>query len=89
MAEEHTVQLEVTLTLPDAVAREAEARGLLNAETLGALIEAEVQRRRVEQLFAAADRLAALPTPSLSEAEVEAEILAARTERREPRARRS
>jgi hypothetical protein len=89
MAEESTVQLEVTLTLPDTVAREAEARGLLTAETLEALIKAEVQRRRVEQLFAAADRLAALPAASLTEAEVEAEIQAVRAERRAKSVNRS
>jgi hypothetical protein len=78
MAEDNIVQLEVTVTLPDAVAREAEARGVLTAQTLETLIKAEVQRRRVEQLFAAADRLAALPTAPLSEADIEAEIQAVR-----------
>ncbi len=86
MTEESIVQLELTLTLPDTLAREAEARGLLTAEALAALIRAEVQRRRVEQLFAAADQLAALPTPPLTEAEVEAEIQAVRSERRAARA---
>lgn len=89
MAEESIVQLEVTLTLPDTVAREAAARGLLTAETLESLITAEVQRRRVEQFFAAADRLTTLPAPSLTEAEVEAEIQAVRSERRATRASRS
>ncbi len=86
MAEESIVQLELTLTLPDTLAREAEARGLLTAEALAALIRAEVQRRRVAQLFAAVDHLAALPTPPLTEAEVEAEIQAVRSERRAARA---
>ena len=44
----------------------------------------EVKRRRVTQLFDAADRLAALPP--LTETEVEAEIQAARAERRVARA---
>jgi hypothetical protein len=89
MAEDNIVQLEVTVTLPDAVAREAEARGVLTAQTLETLIKAEVQRRRVEQLFAAADRLAALPTAPLSEADIEAEIQAVRAERRAGHARHS
>ncbi len=89
MADESTVQLEVTLTLPGTVAREAAARGLLTAETLESLITAEVQRRRVDQFFAAADRLTSLPVPSLTEAEVEAEIQAVRSERRAARASRS
>lgn len=82
--EESTVQLELTLTLPDSLAREAEASGLLTPQGLEALLRAEVQRRRVTQLFDAADRLAALPP--LTEAEVEAEIQAARAERRATRA---
>jgi hypothetical protein len=41
----------------------------------------------VEHLFEAADQLAALPLVALTEAEVAAEIQAARAERRAPRAR--
>ena len=88
MTEERTVQLEITLSLPDTVAREAEASGLLTAQNLEALIKTEIQRRRVEQLFAAADRLAALPGAALTETEIEAEIEAARAERRNEHAHR-
>ncbi len=70
MGEEKTIQLEVTLTLPEAVAREAEMRDLLAAQGLAALLLAELRRRRVEQLFAAADQLAALPLPPLTDAEI-------------------
>ena len=86
MAQESTVQLELTLTLPASLAREAEAQGLLTSPGLEALLRAEVQRRRVEHLFEAADRLAALPLAPRTEAEVEAEIHAARVERRAARA---
>jgi hypothetical protein len=87
VAEENTVQLELTLTLPASLAQEAEAQGLLTPSMLEALLRAEVQRRRVAQLFNATDRLAALPLAPLTEAEVEAEIHAARVERRATRAR--
>ena len=87
MAEESTVQLELTLTLPASLAREAEAQGLLTSPMLEALLRAEVRRRRVAHLFEAADQLAALPLAPLTEAEVEAEIHAARAARRAPRAR--
>ena len=80
MKEENTVQVELTLMLPDSLVREAEASGLLTSRGLEVLLRAEVQRRRVAQLFEAADRLAALPP--LTETEVEAEIQAARAERR-------
>lgn len=88
MAEESPVQLELTLTLPASLAREAEAYGLLTASMVEALLRGEVQRRQVAQMFAAADRLAALPLAPRTETEVEAEIHAARAERRAARARR-
>lgn len=72
---------EVVLTLPDNLAQEAEANGLLKPESIAAMLRAEIRRRRVNKLFAAADRLAALDQP-LTEAEVEAEIAASRKERR-------
>jgi hypothetical protein len=78
MTEERIIQLELILTLPDTIARGARERGLLTAEMLESLITAEVKRQRVEQFFAAADRLAALPTSPLTEAEVETEIQAVR-----------
>jgi hypothetical protein len=87
VAEENTVQLELTLTLPASLAREAEAQGLLTPLMVEALLRAEVRRRRVAHLFETADRLAALPLAPLTEAEVEAEIHAARVERRTTRAR--
>jgi hypothetical protein len=87
VAEDRTIQLELTLTLPASLAREAEAQGLLTSPTLEALLRAEVQRRRVARLFEAADQLAALPLAPLTDAEVEAEIHAARAARRATRAR--
>ena len=74
--------LEIRLTLPDNLAREAQAAGLLTPETLERLLREEVRRRRVDELFEAANRLAALNTPPLTDAEIEAEIQAARAERR-------
>ena len=87
MAKESTVQLELTITLPASLAREAEAQGLLTSSMLEALLREEVRRRRVGHLFDAAEQLAALPLAPLTEAEVEAEIHAARAARRTSRAR--
>jgi hypothetical protein len=80
---------EIVLTLPDNLAEEAEANGLLKPEFIESLLRAEIRRRRVNKLFAAADRLADLDLPTLTEAEVEAEISAARQSRRSSDARRS
>ncbi len=87
MREDNRVVIELTLDLPDSVAREAEAGGLLTSTALEALLRAELRRRRAAQFFEAADQLAALPLPPMSEAEVEEEIQAARAARREAHAR--
>jgi hypothetical protein len=81
--EENSVELELKVKLPGSLAQEARARGLLTPQALETMLREEVRRRRVAQLFEAADRLAALP--SLTEAEVEEEIQAARAERRSSR----
>ncbi|HZT60018.1 MAG TPA: hypothetical protein VFA21_15520 [Pyrinomonadaceae bacterium] len=80
---------EVVLNLPDKLAEEAEANGLLKPESIASLLRAEIRRRRVNKLFAAADRLAETDLPLLTEAEVEAEITEARQSRRQSRASRS
>ncbi len=82
------VSLELRLILPDNVAREAEAQGLLSSEAIEVLLRAELRRRHVDQLFGAADRLAALPEPPAAD-EIEAEIQAVRDEKRGKRAHRS
>jgi hypothetical protein len=79
--------VEFKFALPDQLAREAEALGLLKPEALEHLLREEIRRRRVGQLFQAADQLAALAEPPLTAAEVEAEIHAARTEGRAAHAR--
>jgi hypothetical protein len=80
---------ELKINLPDGLAREAEANGLLTPESIESLLREELKRRRVNGLFAATDRLANLDIPPLTEAEVEAEILTARRFRSAPDASRS
>ena len=78
-------QLELKIKLSDSLARDAEAAGLLTPAAIERLLREEIRRRRVDELFEAADRLAALAErgemPPLTEAEVEAEIQTARAER--------
>ena len=71
---------EILLTLPDNLAREAEAIGLLKPEFIASLLRTEIRRRRINKLFAAADRLADLDAP-VTDAEIEAEIADSRRER--------
>ena len=79
--------VEFKLALPDDLARDAEALGLLQPEELERLFREEIRRRRIGPLFDAADRLAALAEPPLTMTEIEAEIQAARSERQAARAR--
>lgn len=79
---------EITLTLPDNLAQEAQANGLLRPESIASILRAELRRRRVNRLFAAADRLADLDDP-VTELEIAEEIAAAREERRLRNAGRS
>lgn len=82
------VEVKITLTLPDQLAQAAQDAGLLSPDAIQALLGEAVRQRKSEALFAAADRLAALDLPPLSAAEVEAEIQAARKERRTSARRR-
>jgi hypothetical protein len=76
------VELEIRLNVPDSLAREVKDSGLLDPVALEILLREELRRRRVDRLFEAADRLAALPLAPLTDEEVESEIHAARTQRR-------
>lgn len=71
------VSIGVKLTLPDDLALEAGASGLLEPAALEGTLREELRRRRVEAIFSAADRRAGL-SGAMTEAEVEAEVADAR-----------
>ena len=73
----------LTLTLPRELATEASQAGLLTSESLVALLKSEVRLRRINNLFAAIDRLDPKNTDILDIDEISAEIAAARAERRQ------
>ena len=58
--------------------KEAEEAGLLSPEGIERLLRDEIRRRRVDNLFAAVDRLAELDLPMLSDEEIAEEIRLAR-----------
>lgn len=78
----------LTLTLSDNLAQEAGNAGLLTPEAIERLLRDEVRRRAVDKMFVAADQLAGIELPALTEHEVEAEIAAARASRNAPGANR-
>jgi hypothetical protein len=70
----------VQITLPDALAKEAADAGLLASDKIAALLRDAMRKRQVDQLFDTMGKLAMLE-PALTEAEIDAEIEAARAER--------
>ena len=79
--------INLTIELPDILARDAQQAGLLTSQSIADLLSAELRRKQVDRLFAAADELANQDVPVMSAAEIEAEIEAARAERRQCSAR--
>jgi hypothetical protein len=70
----------VTVRLPDDLAQQAKAAGLLRDEVIETLLREAMKKRNVDRLFATMDKLAALE-PKLTEEEIDAEVAAARAER--------
>jgi hypothetical protein len=74
--------LQLKLELPDALAAEAQAAGLLAPEQLERMVREALRARRVEKLAAAREVLAASPLPPMTPEEIQAEIDAYRAEAR-------
>jgi hypothetical protein len=70
----------ITLSLPDELAQQAQSAGLLRPDAMERLLREAMKKRQVEQLFTTMNKLAALD-PALTEAEIDAEIAAARADR--------
>ena len=80
--------MELTVTLPDGLASEAKAAGLLTPEAIEDLLREAVRRKAVGELFDTMDRMADANIPPMTMEEIQAEVDAVRQARRE-RARRS
>ncbi len=74
--------LEVKLDLPDRLAREARAAGLLTPNALRGMLEYAMQRRAAQTLLAGAARGSAGGAKPLSMKEIQVEVNAVRRERR-------
>ena len=73
---------ELTVKLPDELARQIQAAGLLDETALERVFREALRKQAVGELFAALDEIEALKLPPMTEEEVQAEIDAARAERR-------
>ena len=74
--------LKLTIDVPEHVAEQARAAGLLQPKALAGWLREELRRRKVGVLKEVLDRVAVAPGEPMSEEEIEAEIAAARAERR-------
>jgi len=73
----------VHITLPDQLAQEAQRAGLLSSARLERWLRDQLKTQRVDDLFAAMDRMAAVDEPVvMSPEEVAHEIATMRAERR-------
>lgn len=80
--------MELKVNLPDSLANEAKAAGLLTPQAIERLLREAVRSKGIDELFTAADRMAAANIPPMTMHEIQAEVDAVREARRE-RARRS
>lgn len=74
--------LEVKLDLPDRLAREARAAGLLTPKPLREMLEDAIRRRAAQALMAGAARGSAAGAKALSMKDIQAEVNAVRHARR-------
>ena len=75
--------MELKVNLPDTLANEAQAAGLLTPQAIERLLREAVRSAAVTELFETADRLAAANIPPMTMAEIQAEVDAVRRARRE------
>ena len=64
------------ITIPDELARDAQQAGLLSSESIAAMLGQQLKATRVDALFAAMDRMAAVDEPAIMSPEEVAEELA-------------
>lgn len=77
--------LDIKLSLPEPLATEAERMGLLEPESLRALLADAVRTKRLARLAEARAHIAAAGIEPLSREDIEAEIAADRAEQRAAR----
>jgi hypothetical protein len=73
---------EVTVKLPDELAQQIQAAGLLDETAVEKVFREALRKRAVGELFAALDEIQALKLPPMTEDEIQTEIDAVRAERR-------
>ena len=81
-------ELELKLSLPDQIAEQAKAAGLLTSEAIVRLVRQAIRKAAAERLIEYGKRVREPGEPEITEAELESELKAVRAELREARAGR-
>ncbi len=81
-------EFELKLSLPDQIANQAKAAGLLTSESIERLVREAIRKAAAQRFIEAGRRLREPGSPEFTEAELESELKAVRAELREARARR-
>lgn len=81
-------ELELKLSLPDELADQARAAGLLTSEAIERLMREAIRKAAARRLTEIGQQLRASSDPGITQAELEAELKAVRAELREARAPR-
>jgi len=82
-------ELELKLSLPDRIASQAKAAGLLTSEAIERLVRQAIRKAAAERLIEFGKGLREPGGIEITEAELETELKAVRAELREARARSS
>jgi len=81
-------ELELKLSLPDQLASQARAAGLLTSEAIERLVREAIRKAAAQRMIDYGRRLREPGGPEITEAELETELKAVRAELHEARARR-
>ena len=82
-------ELELKLSLPDQLADQAKAAGLLTSEAIERLVREAIRKAAAQRLLDIGKDLRESGGPQITEAELETELKIVRAELREARARSS
>jgi len=83
------IELELKLSLPDEIANQAKAAGLLTSESIERLMREAIRKVAAQRLIEYGKRLREPGGPEITEAELEIELKAVCAELRDAGARRS
>jgi post-segregation antitoxin (ccd killing protein) len=82
-------ELELKLSLPERIASQARAAGLLTSEAIERLVREAIRKQAAQRLLEMGKRLRESGPVEITEAELDEELKAVRAELREARAPRS